>query len=84
MKKNVDLMIYEVDKPIDKAKFIITNVYYYLKNFYYDKYINSNTNDLKEYLNNFKNKFEKQNISNSFSFNLLNKYIYDFVRKKNK
>jgi len=77
MKKNVDLMIYEVDKSIDKAKFIISNVYYYLKNFYYDKYINSNTNDLKEYLNNFKNKFEKQNVSNSFSFNLLNKYIYD-------
>lgn len=70
-------MIYEVDKSIDKAKFIISNVYYYLKNFYYDKYINSNTNDLKEYLNNFKNKFEKQNVSNSFSFNLLNKYIYD-------
>ena len=75
IKENVELMIQEVDPPIDKAKFIISNVYYYIRNFYNDKYINPNRNNFMEYLDSFKNKLGEKNITNTFSFNLLKKYI---------
>ena len=41
MKKmeNIDLIIEECDKPIDKAKFIISNVYYYIRSLYMEKYL---------------------------------------------
>ena len=71
--ENIDLMLDEVDKPIDKAKFIISNVYYYMKAFYSDKYLIS-SNNFKRYLESFKNKFHEKDISNEFSFDLFNKY----------
>ena len=72
-KENVDLMLDEVDKPIDKALFIISNVYYCIRYFYHDKYIDSNLEKFQKYLNSFKNKFNKKAISTKFSFNLLDK-----------
>ena len=72
-KENVDLMLDEVDKPIDKALFIISNVYYCIRYFYHDKYIDSNLVKFPNYLNSFKNKFNKKAISTKFSFNLLDK-----------
>ena len=72
-KENVDLMLDEVDKPIDKALFIISNVYYCIRYFYHDKYIDSNLVKFQNYLNSFKNKFNKKTISTKFSFNLIDK-----------
>ena len=72
-KENVDLMLDEVDKPIDKALFIISNVYYCIRYFYHDKYIDSNLEKFPNYLNSFKNKFNKKAISTKFSFNLIDK-----------
>ena len=72
-KENVDLMLDEVDKPIDKALFIISNVYYCIRYFYHDKYIDSNLVKFPNYLNSFKNKFNKKAISTKFSFNLIDK-----------
>ena len=72
-KENVDLMLDEVDKPIDKALFIISNVYYCIRYFYHDKYIDSNLEKFQNYLNSFKNKFNKKAISTKFSFNLIDK-----------
>ena len=71
--ENIDIMLDEVDKPIDKAKFIISNVYYYMKAFYSDKYLSS-LNNFEDYVSTFKNKFKKKVISNEFSFDLFNKY----------
>jgi len=71
--ENIDLMLDEVDKPIDKAKFIISNVYHYIKAFYSDIYLIS-SNNFEKYLATFKNKFKKKDISNEFSFDLFNKY----------
>ena len=71
--ENIDIMLDEVDKPIDKAKFIISNVYYYMKAFYSDKYLSS-LNNFEDYVLSFKNKFKKKVISNEFSFDLFNKY----------
>ena len=61
-KENVDLMLDEVDKSIDKALFIISNVYYCIRYFYHDKYIDSNLEKFQKYLNSFKNKFNKKAI----------------------
>ena len=72
-KENVDLMLDEVDKSIDKALFIISNVYYCIRYFYHDKYIDSNLEKFQKYLNSFKNKFNKKAISTKFSFNLIDK-----------
>ena len=74
--ENIDLILDEVDKPIDKAKFIISNVYHYIKAFYSDKYLIS-SNNFEEYLAAFKNKFKKKDISNEFSFDLFNRYKAD-------
>ena len=71
--ENVELMLYEVNNPIDKAKFIISNVYYYLKNFYVDKYISIDKNQFPDYLDEFKNVFKKKTINDKFSFDLLNR-----------
>ena len=57
--ENIDIMLDEVDKPIDKAKFIISNVYYYMKAFYSDKYLSS-LNNFEDYVLSFKNKFKKK------------------------
>ena len=73
--KNVEPILYEVNKPIDQAKFIISNVYYYLQNFYVDKYISDNTKKFPAYLDEFKNVFKKKIINDNFSFDLLNRYI---------
>ena len=73
--ENVELMMYEVDKPIDQAKFIISNIYYYIRNFYIDKYISNDKNKYSDYLDEFKNVFKKKIINNNFSFDLLNRYI---------
>ena len=57
----------------DKAKFIISNVYYYIRYFYKDKLINPSTDYFPKYLQEFKSKIQKKTILNKFSFNLLNK-----------
>ena len=72
-KENIDLMLDEVDKPIDKALFIVSNVYYCIRYFYHDKYIDYNLVKFPNYLNSFKNKFNKKAISIKFSFNLIDK-----------
>ena len=69
----VELMTDEVYKPIDKAKFIISNVYYYIRYFYKDKLINPSTDYFPKYLQEFKSKIQKKTILNKFSFDLLNK-----------
>ena len=71
--ENIDSMLDEADKPIDKAKFIISNVYHYIKAFYSDKYLSS-LNNFEDYVLSFKNKFKKKVISSEFSFDLFNKY----------
>ena len=73
--ENIELMKYEVDNPIDQAKFIISNVYYYLQNFYVAKYISNDKKIFSAYLDEFKNVFKKKIINNNFSFDLLNRYI---------
>ena len=72
-KEIIDLMLDEVDKPIDKALFIVSNVYYCIRYFYRDKKNNSDYKEFQNYLSSFKNKFHKTNISTKFTFNLLNK-----------
>ena len=69
----VEIMTDEVYKPIDKAKFIISNVYYYIRYFYKDKLINPSTDYFPKYLQEFKSKIQKKTILNKFSFDLLNK-----------
>ena len=73
LKENIELILDEADKPIDKAKFIISNIYYCIRNFYHDKYIESTFEEYQNYLTSFQNKFHKKAITNTFSFNLLNK-----------
>ena len=75
--ENIDLILDEVDKPIDKALFIISNVYYCIRNFYHDKYIVTNPEEFPNYLNSFKNKFHKKTITDAFTFNLLDKFADD-------
>ena len=72
-KENVDLMLDEVDKPIDKALFIVSNVYYCIRYFYRENIINPDRKEYQNYLSSFKNKFQKKTISTKFTFNLLNK-----------
>ena len=73
----VELMTDEVCKPIDKAKFIISNVYYYIRYFYNDKLDNHLTDTFPNYLQKFKNKIKKKIILEKFSFDLLNKSCED-------
>ena len=56
----VELMTDEVYKPIDKAKFIISNVYYYIRYFYKDKLINPSFDYFPKYLQEFKSKIQKK------------------------
>ena len=70
--ENIDLILYEVHKPIDKVKFIISNIYYYIRGYYNERFLKS-SNDFHKYLNKFKTIFKKKQISNSFSFELFNK-----------
>ena len=72
-KENIDLILDEVDKPIDKALFIVSNVYYCIRYFYRDRKNNSDYKEFQNYLSSFKNKFHQANISTEFTFNLLNK-----------
>ena len=74
--ENIDLKLYEAYKPIDKAKFIISNIYYYIRGYYKEKLLKS-SNDFHDYLNNCKSKFKQQQISNSFSFEFFNKSYND-------
>ena len=75
--ENVDLIMDEVEKPIDKALFIISNVYYCIRNFYSDKHIESISQQFPEYLELFKKKCCKKTITNNFTFNLLDKFSSD-------
>ena len=72
-KENIDLILDEVDKPIDKALFIVSNVYYCIRYFYRENIINPDRKEFQNYLSSFKNKFQKKTISTKFTFNLLNK-----------
>ena len=76
-RENIDLMMDEPIKLIDKAKFIISHVYYFIRKFYDSKLINVDPKDFTEYLKSFKNKFKPQIISNKFSFDFLNKSYND-------
>ena len=75
--ENVDLIMDEVEKPIDKALFIISNVYLCIRNFYSDKHIESISQQFPEYLELFKKKCCKKTITNNFTFNLLDKFSSD-------
>ena len=79
--ENIDLIMDEPKNPIDKAKFIISNVYYYIRTFYNGIFVDTLSNDFQEYLNSFKKKFTKINIHNKFSFDLLNKSYVDESQK---
>lgn len=79
--ENIDLIMDEPKNPIDKAKFIISNVYYYIRTFYNGIFVDSLSNDFQEYLNSFKKKFTKINIHYKFSFDLLNKSYVDESQK---
>ena len=79
--ENIELIMDEPKNPIDKAKFIISNVYYYIRTFYYVKFVDTLSNDFQEYLKSFKDKFAKINIHNKFSFDLLNKSYNDESQK---
>ena len=67
----VEVMMDEADKVIDKAKFIVSNVYHFLRAFYSDKHLH--TTLFQNYLNSFKSKFKHEEISYEFSFNIMNK-----------
>ena len=67
----VEVMMDEANNVIDKAKFIISNVYHFLRVFYSDKHLI--TNIYQNHLNLFKSKFKHKEISYKFSFNLMNK-----------
>ena len=75
--ENIDLIMEEPKKPIEKAKFIISHVYYFVRTFYKVKLLNSFSNDFEKYLNAFKNKFKPKIILNKFSFELLNRSYRD-------
>ena len=79
--ENIDLIMDEPKNPIDKAKFIISNVYYYIRTFYNGIFVDSLSNDFQDYLNSFKKKFTKINIHYKFSFDLLNKSYVDESQK---
>ena len=51
---------------MEKAKFIISHVYYFVRTFYKVKLLNSFSNDFEKYLNAFKNKFKPKIILNKF------------------
>ena len=53
---NVEVMMDEVDKTINKTKFIVYNIYHFLRTFYSDKHLK--TNLFRNHLNSFKNKFK--------------------------
>ena len=57
--ENIDLIMDEPKNPIDKAKFIISNVYYYIRTFYNGIFVDSLSNDFQEYLNSFKKNLQK-------------------------
>ena len=71
--ENIDLIVDEVVKPIDKALFIVSYVYYCIRYFYRDNNINSTRKEFQKYLSSFKNKFHNTSISTKFTFDLLNK-----------
>ena len=67
-----EVMMDEVDKAINKTKFIVSNVYYFLKAFYIDKHLH--TTLFQNHLNPFKSKFKHKEITYEFSFDLMNKF----------
>ena len=71
--ENIELIFGEPKNPIDKAKFIICHVYYFIRTFYTEKLLDRFSNDFQKYLNSFKNKYQQQDIQNKFSFDLLNR-----------
>ena len=72
-RENIDLIMDEPIQLIDKAKFIISHVYYFIRNFYDSNFISLDSSSFKDYLTSFQNKFKPQTISNKFSFELMNK-----------
>ena len=77
MAENIDLIMDKPETLLDKAKFIISHVYYYIRTYYEGKLIDTLSSNFQEYLDTFKNKFEKININNNFSFDFLNKPYID-------
>ena len=75
--ENIDLIMDEPIKPIDKAKFIISHVYFFIRKFYDSILITEDPKDYIDHLNSFKNKFKPKIISNKFSFDFLNKSYND-------
>lgn len=72
-RENIDLIMDEPIQLIDKAKFIISHVYYFIRNFYDSNFISLDSSSFKDYLTSFRNKFKPQMLSNKFSFELMNK-----------
>ena len=81
-RENIDLIMDEPIQLIDKAKFIISHVYYFIRNFYDSNFISLDSSSFKDYLTSFQNKFKPQTISNKFSFELMNK-SYNVESKEN-
>ena len=77
MIENIDLIMDKPETLLDKAKFIISHVYYYIRTYYEGKLIDTLSSNFQEYLDTFKNKFDKININNNFSFDFLNKPYID-------
>ena len=72
-RENIDLIMDEPIHLIDKVKFIISHVYYFIRYFYDTNFISLISTSFQDYLISFRNKFKPQTISNKFSFELMNK-----------
>ena len=72
-RENIDLIMDEPIHLIDKVKFIISHVYYFIRYFYETNFISLISTSFQDYLISFRNKFKPQTISNKFSFELMNK-----------
>lgn len=70
--ENIELTWDEPKTSIEIAKFIITHTYYFLRIIYENKFLNY-TQSFTEYINIFKEHFKKSDLSNKFSFDILNK-----------
>ena len=81
-KENIILIWDKPKKTLEMAKFIICHVYYFFRYFYQDELLEFTTTDFQDYLNLFKKTFEKEEINNTFSFDLLNKFYKDSQQNK--
>jgi len=70
MKARIELPWEEPKTAVNIAKFIIAHTYYFLRKIYENKFQNQLIID---YINKFKKHFKKSELTNKFSFDMLNK-----------